>query len=41
METPPGCHICFIIANKHKTQKGEKLQTPEILEKYSSSALLN
>ena len=41
VETPQGCHICFIITNKYKTQKGEKLQTPEILDKYSSSALLN
>ena len=41
VETPQGCHICFILPNKYKTQKGEKLQTPEILDKYSSSALLN
>ena len=40
VETPQICHICFIIPNKYKTQKGEKLQTPEILDKYSSSALL-
>ena len=30
----------FIIPNKYKTQKGEKLQTPEILDKYSLSDLL-
>ena len=26
VETPYGCHICFIIPNKYKTQKGEKHQ---------------
>ena len=41
VETPQECHICFIIPNKYKAQKGEKLQTTEILDKYSSSALLN
>ena len=37
VETPHGCHVCFIIPNKYKTQNGEKLQTPEILDKYASS----
>ena len=31
----------LLYQTKYKTQKGEKLQTPEILDKYSSSALLN
>ena len=35
-------NICFILyRTKYKTQKGEKLQTPEISDKYLSSALLN
>ena len=35
--------VIFVLLyrTKYKTQKGEKLQTPEILDKYSSSALLN
>ena len=33
--------IGYIIPNKYKTKKGGKLQTPDILDKYSSSALLN
>ena len=41
VETPQGCHICFIIPNKIENTKGGKIQTPEILDKYSSSALLN
>ena len=36
---PQGCYICFIIPNKIQNTKGEKLQTPEILDKYLSSAL--
>ena len=39
VETPQICRICFIIPNKYKTQKGEKLQTPEIFNKYSSALL--
>ena len=31
----------LLYRTKYKTQKGGKLQTPEILDKYSSSALLN
>ena len=42
VETPQGCHISFIIPNKYvQNTKGGKLQTPAILIKYSSSALLN
>ena len=38
-DTPQGCHICFIIPNKNAKHKRGKLT--EILDKYSSSALLN
>ena len=41
VETPQGCRICFIMPNKIQNTKGEKLQTPEILDKYLSSVLLN
>ena len=38
VNTPQGCHICFIIPNKMQKHKGEKLQI-ESLDKYWSSAL--
>ena len=33
--TTQGCHICFIIPNNIHNTKGEKWQTPEILDKYT------
>ena len=39
----PHRDVIFVLLyqTKYESQKGEKLQTPEILDKYSSSAVLN
>ena len=39
--SPRATILCFIIPIKIQNTKGETLQTPVILDKYSSSALLN
>ena len=41
VDTPQGCHICFIIPNKIQNTKGRKNTNTRDFGGYSSSALLN